>query len=352
MRLIVYHIIIFLSLCGCSTAWKTAASNELNSHQGPTEVADIDQSIDLTHGDCSDTTKAVVNNELNGQDIPARIMVMDHSADFPHTGGERTIYTFSHKGWKITKVETRSPDAPDLKSILLPPTDSYAGEWFSLNVPEEGNSLIIKTEPYSGRRYRELYVTMYAGSIGRKMTALQYSSGKYGKYLRYNDSYDVRRELIISGGNGQEENIREMVADKMSSGGPNQWITFREDNDEWYMDLCKGVIVYDDVTEIDSGKMSIESIDPYSFDLEDGIEVVKVMKWEVNFDKSGKREFIAVISPLNNPSLNTDYQILLYEDLTKDIIEKYPDVRQVMIRHILTDVNQTDAMPVVSYPVK
>lgn len=345
MRLIVYHIIIFLSLCGCSTARKTAASNELDSHQSPTEVADIDQSIDSTHGDCSDTTKAVVNNELNAQDIPARIMVMDHSADFPHTGGERTIYTFSHKGWKITKVETRSPDAPDLKSILLPPTDTYAGEWYSLTVPEEGNSLVIKTEQYSGRRYRELYVTMYAGNIGRKITVLQYSPGKYGEYLRYNDSYDVRRTLIIYGGKGEEENIREKVADKMPSGGPGQWITFRKHNDEWYMDICKGILVYDDVTEIDSGKMSIEPMNPDSFDLEDGIDAVKVMRWEVDFDKSGKREFIAVISPLKSPSVNTDYQILLYEDLTKEINTKGRNLKQVLLKYILTDVNQTDPMP-------
>ena len=345
MRLIVYHIIIFLSLCGCSTARKTAASNELDSHQSPTEVADVDQSIDSTHGDCSDTTKAVVNNELNGQDIPARIMVMDHSADFPYSGGERTIYTFSHKDWKITKVETRNPDDPDLKRIPLTATDTYAGEWYSLTVPEEGNRLVIKTEPYSGRRYRELYVTMYAGNIGRKITVLQYSPGKYGEYLRYNDSYDVTRELIISGGNGEEENIREMVADKMPSGGPGQWITFRMHNDEWYMDICKGVLVYDDVTDIDSGKMMVESMSPDSFDLEEGIDVVKVMRWEVDFDKSGKRKFVAVISPLKSPSVNTDYQILLYEDLTKEINKCGGNVKQVLLKYILTDVNQTDPMP-------
>lgn len=345
MRLIVYHIIIFLSLCGCSTARKTAVSNELDSHQSPTEVADIDQIIDSTHGDCSDTTKAVVNNGLNVQDIPSRIMVMDHSADFPYTGGERTIYTFSHNGWKIAKVETRSPDTPDLKSIPLTPTESYTGEWYSLSVPEEGNSLVIKTEPYSGRRYRELYVTMCAGNIGRKLTGLQYSPGKYGKYLRYNDSYDVMMKLIITGGDGIEDNIGELLADKMLSGGPNHWITFRKHDNEWYMDICKGVIVYDDVTEIDSGKMIVESMTPKDFNLEPGIKAVKVMKWLIDFDKSGKREFIAVISQLNNPSVNTDYQILLYEDLSKDIIGKHPDVRQVILKHILTDVNQTDSMP-------
>ena len=165
MRQLVYLIIILLSLCGCSAARKTAASNEPDSHQGPTEVAHIDQSIDLPYAELSDTTKAIESNELYGQDVPSRIMVMDHSADFPHSGGERTIYTFSHKGWMITKVETRNPDDPDLKSIPLTPTDTYAGEWYSLTVPEEGNSLVIKTEQYSGRRYRELYVTMSAGNI-------------------------------------------------------------------------------------------------------------------------------------------------------------------------------------------
>lgn len=345
MRQLVYLIIILLSLCGCSAARKTAASNEPDSHQGPTEVAHIDQSIDLPYAELSDTTKAIESNELYGQDVPSRIMVMDHSADFPHSGGERTIYTFSHKGWMITKVETRNPDDPDLKSIPLTPIDTYAGEWYSLTVPEEGNSLVIKTEQYSGRRYRELYVTMYAGNIGRKITVLQYSPGKYGEYLRYNDSYDVRRTLIISGGKGEEENIREKVADKMPSGGPGQWITFRKHNDEWYMDICKGILVYDDVTEIDSGKMSIEPMNPDSFDLEDGIDAVKVMRWEVDFDKSGKREFIAVISPLKSPSVNTDYQILLYEDLTKEINTKGRNLKQVLLKYILTDVNQTDPMP-------
>lgn len=310
MKQIVHHIIIFLSLCGCSTARKT-----------------------------------IVCNESDNLHTPEQIMITDQSADFPHTGGERTIYTFSHKGWKITKLETRNPNAQDLKSIPLTPTDTYTGEWYSLTVPEEGNRLVIKTEPYSGRRYRELYVTMYAGNIGRKMTVIQYSPSKYGKYLRYSDSYDIKRELIISGGNGEEENIREMVADKMPSGGPGQWITFRKHNDEWYMDLCKGILIYDDVTDIDSGKMMVESMTPDSFDLEDGIDVVKVMKWEVDFDKSGKREFIAVISPLKNRYVNTDYQILLYEDLTKEINKKGSNIKQVLIKHILTDINQADEMP-------
>lgn len=135
-----------------------------------------------------------------------------------------------------------------------------------------------------------------------------------------------------------------MVADKIPSGGPNQWITFRKHNDEWYMDICKGVIVYDKVDEIDSGKMSVEPMNPDSFDLETGIDAVKVMRWKVDFE-SGKREFIAVISPLKSPSVNTDYQILLYEDLTKEINKKGSNVRQVMIKHILTDVNRTDPMP-------
>ena len=73
---------------------------------------------------------------------------------------------------------------------------------------------------------------MYAGNIGRKLTVLQYSPGKYGKYLRYSDSYDVMMKLIISGGNGIEENIGDLLADKMPSGGPNHWITFRKHDNE------------------------------------------------------------------------------------------------------------------------
>ena len=345
MKRLVNLTFILLSLCGCSVARKTAPSNEPDSHQAPSQNADIDQGIDLPYVELSDTTETIESNETDSQHTPSRIMVMDHSADFPYSGGERTIYTFSHKDWKITKVETRNPDDPDLKRVPLTATDTYAGEWYSLTVPEEGNRLVIKTEPYSGRRYRELYVTMYAGNIGRKITVLQYSPGKYGEYLRYNDSYDVTRKLIISGGNGEEENIREMVADKMPSGGPGQWITFRMHNDEWYMDICKGVLVYDDVTDIDSGKMMVESMSPNSFDLEDGIDVVKVMRWEVDFDKSGKRKFVAVISPLKSPSVNTDYQILLYEDLTKEINKCGGNVKQVLLKYILTDVNQTDPMP-------
>ena len=69
------------------------------------------------------------------------------------------------------------------------------------------------------------------------------------------------------------------------------------------------------------------------------------MRWEVDFDKSGKREFIAVISPLKSPSVNTDYQILLYEDLTKEINTKGRNLKQVLLKYILTDVNQTDPMP-------
>ena len=82
MKQLVYLIIILLSLCGCSAARKTAASNEPDSRQGPTEVAHIDQSIDLPYAELSDTTKAIESNELYGQDVPSRIMVMDHSADF------------------------------------------------------------------------------------------------------------------------------------------------------------------------------------------------------------------------------------------------------------------------------
>lgn len=161
----------------CGTARNsTAVSNAVE----PDSLAAV-QVSGQTHGDSvfHDCKENVASDKPHTQDVPSRIMVMDHSADFPHTGGERTIYTFSHNGWKITKVETRNPNDPDLKSIPLTPTDRYIGEWYSLTVPEEGNSLVIKTEPYSGRRYRELYITMYAGNIGRKMTVLQYSPGQY-----------------------------------------------------------------------------------------------------------------------------------------------------------------------------
>ena len=82
--------------CGAARN-STAVDNavEPDSLLTPTEIVDIAQSIDSS----SDTTKAIESNRLNCLDVPSRIMVMDHRADFPYTGGERTIYTFSHNGW-------------------------------------------------------------------------------------------------------------------------------------------------------------------------------------------------------------------------------------------------------------
>jgi len=291
---------------------------------------------------CSSAQKVA---EVVEQD-PDKIMLTNHTATFSYEGGERTIYTFSQNDWKIIRVETRSPDVPELKRISVAPTDDYVGEWYTLSVPEDGNSLIIRTEPYSGIRYRELYITMSSGKFSRRLSAIQYSpQRKLGTYLDFYDSYGSYREVIVSAGKTKKEAIlRSLEEDQPKF--ESHWITFRKEMGQWYMDMCDGVLIYDQVDEMDSGLMHIEDMDPEAFDLEPDVQVEKVMKWVVDFEKAGKKEYIAVISPFRK-YVNTDYQILLYEDLTDQFRQQYGRVRQVLVKYRLTSVHQEVEMPTI-----
>ena len=290
---------------------------------------------------CSSAQK-VTDVAVQSQDS---ILVTNHTVAFPFEGGKRAIYTFSQNDWKIIKVETRSPDAPEMKHESITPADEYVGEWYTLYVPEDGNSLVIKTEPYDGKRYRELYVTMSSGKSSRRLSAIQYSPRKHGKYLDFYDSYDCYREVIVSAGKkGKEAIIRSLEEEQYKKG--THWITFRKETGLWYMDMCEGMLIYDKVDEMDSGLIQIEEIDPEAFNPGPDIQNEKIMRWVVDFNKSGKKQYVAVISPVKQ-YVNTDYQIILYEDLTDQFRQQFGKVRQVLVKYWLSNVRQVDDMPIV-----